>query len=437
MPTRANRSLMPRSGSRPPSRDPASRRIRDRRRRAGPHQFLADGAQLRRHGLSPGGQPYLVASGQCRLAQGRARAEPQHLPCRGACWSTARSPRRAPASRSRGPGRFHHPSRADGPGSRACPSIPIPMAHSVSEPSPKPGYLFVRGPDDDYVFQAIGSRVVLEGQPGGGEDYSHAYAVLDLKPGMGSQEVNLVVRRGATVEGRVVGPDGQPVREAWIFSRLILDPSLGPARYWTWLLSRQAEPMVASRSAGLPPMPRSPPISSSRSASWGPSSTSRPVGGRRAGHRPARALRGRPGVARRSRRQAGREAGANLSITMVVTPGPVQQRVPERQDDQPALRRRRRPDRRRPDQLRDGPGPRGHRPDHAPRPDPGRDVSLHRLHHVRPRPGRPGDPQGIHRQAGPEAQPGRYPDRQAFAMSRPLTRSARGGRRGARACPLP
>jgi len=100
---------------------------------------------------------------------------------------------------------------------------------------PAPGHLFVRGPDDNYVFQPIGSRVVLEGQPGGQRLYSHAYAALDLKPGMGSQEVNLVLRRGVTVEGRVVGPDGRPVREAWIFSRLILDPSREAASYWTEL----------------------------------------------------------------------------------------------------------------------------------------------------------------------------------------------------------
>jgi hypothetical protein len=92
---------------------------------------------------------------------------------------------------------------------------------------PKPGHLLIRGPSDDYVFQAIGSRVVLEGQLGGNRLNSHAYAALDLKPGMGSQEVNLVLRRGATVKGRVVGPDGQPVGEAWIFSRLILEPSPG------------------------------------------------------------------------------------------------------------------------------------------------------------------------------------------------------------------
>lgn len=98
---------------------------------------------------------------------------------------------------------------------------------------PEPGYLFVMAPTDDYVFQAIDSGILRRGQPGGIRLYSHAYATVDLKPGMGSQEVNLVLRRGATVEGRVVGPDGQPVRNAWIFSRLVLDPSRSAARPWT------------------------------------------------------------------------------------------------------------------------------------------------------------------------------------------------------------
>jgi RNA polymerase sigma factor (sigma-70 family) len=98
---------------------------------------------------------------------------------------------------------------------------------------PKPGHVFIRAPDDDYVFRAIGSRLVMDGQPGGGRLYSHAFAALDLKPGMNSQEVNLILRRGATVEGRVVGPDGQPVRDAWIFSRVILDPSRDAWVSWT------------------------------------------------------------------------------------------------------------------------------------------------------------------------------------------------------------
>jgi hypothetical protein len=98
---------------------------------------------------------------------------------------------------------------------------------------PKAGHLFVRVPDDDYVFQAVGSRAVLEGQSGGWRIYTHSFTALDLKPGTGSQEVNLVVKRGATVTGRLLGPDGEPIRDAWVFSASILDPMNGPVAAWT------------------------------------------------------------------------------------------------------------------------------------------------------------------------------------------------------------
>jgi RNA polymerase sigma factor (sigma-70 family) len=97
---------------------------------------------------------------------------------------------------------------------------------------PHPGCLFVKCPGDDYMLVAIGNRMVNEGQPGGRRIYAHAYSLLDLKPGIGSQEVNLVLRHGATVTGRVVGPDGEPVREAWSFSRIILDPRQGAWTGW-------------------------------------------------------------------------------------------------------------------------------------------------------------------------------------------------------------
>ncbi len=103
-------------------------------------------------------------------------------------------------------------------------------AHTNSDGSfrlgaePEPGYIFARGTDDDYVFQSISSQVVWPGRPGGGRLCSHAYSAVDLKPETGSQEVNLAVRRAATVGGQVVGPDGQPVRDAWIFSPVILNP---------------------------------------------------------------------------------------------------------------------------------------------------------------------------------------------------------------------
>ena len=66
---------------------------------------------------------------------------------------------------------------------------------------PRPGYLVVRAPSDDYVRQSIGTRMLDDGQPGGRLEYADGFSFLDLKPGLGSQEVNLVLRRGVTVTG--------------------------------------------------------------------------------------------------------------------------------------------------------------------------------------------------------------------------------------------
>jgi protocatechuate 3,4-dioxygenase beta subunit len=98
---------------------------------------------------------------------------------------------------------------------------------------PRPGCLFVTGPSDDYVLQEIGLRLIDEGHPGGIRMYSHAYTLLDLKTDSDSQQVNVVLRRGTTVRGQVVGPDGQPIQDAWLLSRIILDLRHGVWRSWT------------------------------------------------------------------------------------------------------------------------------------------------------------------------------------------------------------
>jgi RNA polymerase sigma factor (sigma-70 family) len=96
---------------------------------------------------------------------------------------------------------------------------------------PHPGYLFIIGPSDDYVFQEIGQRMVRQGQPGGQRYYAHAYIRLDLKPGDGDRDVNVVLRRGMTVRGQIVGPDNQPVQNTSMISRIILGPR-GAWRIW-------------------------------------------------------------------------------------------------------------------------------------------------------------------------------------------------------------
>jgi RNA polymerase sigma factor (sigma-70 family) len=96
-----------------------------------------------------------------------------------------------------------------------------------------PGHLVVRAPSDDYVLREIGEKTLQESARADIRNYAHSFQSLELKPGIGSQEVNVVLRRGTTVTGEVVGPDGQPVREAWIFTRGILAPTGGATRRWS------------------------------------------------------------------------------------------------------------------------------------------------------------------------------------------------------------
>ncbi len=98
---------------------------------------------------------------------------------------------------------------------------------------PNPGTLVVLGPSDDYVLEEKGQNMLFEGQPGGQRLYAHAFVPCDLKPGDASRQVDIVLRRGATVKARVVGPEGQPVASARAFSRLILMPQPWPwRRFW-------------------------------------------------------------------------------------------------------------------------------------------------------------------------------------------------------------
>jgi hypothetical protein len=98
---------------------------------------------------------------------------------------------------------------------------------------PAPGYLTVLGPGEDYVLQEIGQRMALAGKPGGRRIYAHAFHKLDLKPGSASQEVTITLRLSTAVTGRVIGPDGQPVRNALVISRAVLQPAWIAWLFWT------------------------------------------------------------------------------------------------------------------------------------------------------------------------------------------------------------
>jgi protocatechuate 3,4-dioxygenase beta subunit len=98
---------------------------------------------------------------------------------------------------------------------------------------PAPGYLTVLGPGEDFVLREMGQRLALAGQPGGRRIYSHAFHKLEPKLGGASLEVNITLRPAVTASGLVVDPDGRPVKEAAIISRVVLQPTWISFLFWT------------------------------------------------------------------------------------------------------------------------------------------------------------------------------------------------------------
>ncbi len=94
---------------------------------------------------------------------------------------------------------------------------------------PGPGHLLIHGPTPDYVYAEISDGEVHQGKVGGYRYYAHAIVALDLKPGAEAHDLTATLRRGVTVKGRVVGPDGKPVAEALMLSRLGVDAT---SSYW-------------------------------------------------------------------------------------------------------------------------------------------------------------------------------------------------------------
>jgi RNA polymerase sigma factor (sigma-70 family) len=96
---------------------------------------------------------------------------------------------------------------------------------------PGPGHLLIHGPTPDYIYAEIGGAGLFQGQgkAGGERYYAHAIVPLDLKPGAEAHDLAATLRRAVTVKGRVLGPDGKPVAEALMLSRLGVD---SVSSYW-------------------------------------------------------------------------------------------------------------------------------------------------------------------------------------------------------------
>jgi hypothetical protein len=90
---------------------------------------------------------------------------------------------------------------------------------------PGKGHLLVLGPTSDYVPKEISSRSIYgEGLFGEFRHYAHDIIAYDFKAGEAVHELTATLRPGKTVRGRVVGPEGQIVERAVIFTRHNIDP---------------------------------------------------------------------------------------------------------------------------------------------------------------------------------------------------------------------
>jgi len=79
---------------------------------------------------------------------------------------------------------------------------------------PGPAHLLVTAPTPDYIAEPVGSAGLEIAKPGGDPFYYHAAAVLDLKEAEKPKEMSFALRRGVTLKGTVVDPDGKPVKDA-------------------------------------------------------------------------------------------------------------------------------------------------------------------------------------------------------------------------------
>jgi RNA polymerase sigma factor (sigma-70 family) len=82
------------------------------------------------------------------------------------------------------------------------------------------GTLIVKAARPDYVPVATSMGELATGKPGNQPLYAHAIQVVDVKAGDDAQGFSVRLRRGVPVKGKLVGPDGQPVRGAKMLTRL-------------------------------------------------------------------------------------------------------------------------------------------------------------------------------------------------------------------------
>jgi hypothetical protein len=94
---------------------------------------------------------------------------------------------------------------------------------------PGKGHLLIFGPTPEYVLEEIGGNRVINDKPGGLRYRSHAIIAYEFKAGDQPAPVNVSLRPGVTLKGRIEGPDGQTVTEVFVLTTLRIEPG---SPYW-------------------------------------------------------------------------------------------------------------------------------------------------------------------------------------------------------------
>jgi len=83
--------------------------------------------------------------------------------------------------------------------------------------SPGGGRLLVTHPSGEYIPRTVGSAGGSLDKPVGDPAYHHAVIDVEVQKDEKVKEVNVTLRRGVTVTGRLLGPDDKPVASAVLF----------------------------------------------------------------------------------------------------------------------------------------------------------------------------------------------------------------------------
>ena len=157
---------------------------------------------------SPGDQPYLRSKKNLIWPKGAVRQEvrldlPRGVLVRGRVTEAGSGKPVAGAMVRDTVGLWINPTVATGPDGR----FRIVVA-------PDRGRLVIKGPDNDYIAREITFRELEGGKPHGYRVYPDALVSLDLKADAEPQEMTVQLRRGLTIRGTLLGPDGKPAADA-------------------------------------------------------------------------------------------------------------------------------------------------------------------------------------------------------------------------------